>query len=177
MLIGVTAIITILGVGVLQLDAQAPVGPITPFDTFTNGTGTSLTLSSFLAVGTNPGASGMIRLPNGGAIVDRNAANNGDLGIFDTTAANVMRIAYTGITTMQTGATSIQIGGNTSAFPMFKRVSTGVSFRLADDSADAPISAVADVTITNQKATTGQRFACLDTNGKIVSSVTACVGT
>ncbi len=34
-----------------------------------------------------------------------------------------------------------------------------------------------DITLEGEKATTGQRFACLDTNGKIVSSATACVGT
>ncbi len=34
-----------------------------------------------------------------------------------------------------------------------------------------------DIIITGEPATTGQRFACLDTNGKIVSSATACVGT
>ncbi len=70
----------------------------------------------------------------------------------------------------------IELGCLTSACPALKRSSTSVLFRLADDSADAPISA-ADALVTNQKSTTGQRFVCIDTTGKLVSSTTACVGT
>ena len=34
-----------------------------------------------------------------------------------------------------------------------------------------------NVRIPAQKSTTGQRYLCIDTNGQLVSSVTACVGT
>jgi len=39
------------------------------------------------------------------------------------------------------------------------------------------LGATIDLIDPNQKATSGQRFACLDTNGKLVSSPSACVGT
>ena len=42
---------------------------------------------------------------------------------------------------------------------------------------DATGGATANFQIPAQKSTTGQRFACIDTNGQIISSVTACVGT
>lgn len=71
---------------------------------------------------------------------------------------------------------SLQFGGVTSGFPAIKRNGTAINFRLADDSADAPISG-SDVTVTNQKSTTGQRYVCIDTTGKLVSSATACSGT
>ena len=33
------------------------------------------------------------------------------------------------------------------------------------------------VVIPSQKSTTGQRYVCIDTNGNLVSSAVACVGT
>lgn len=43
----------------------------------------------------------------------------------------------------QTGFTSLQFGGTTSSFPELKRTTTAINVRLADDSADANISAAA----------------------------------
>lgn len=41
----------------------------------------------------------------------------------------------------QTDFTRLQFGGTTSSFPAIKRNATALNFRLADDSADAPITA------------------------------------
>ena len=43
--------------------------------------------------------------------------------------------------TGSTGAMILKIGGTTSSFPAIKRNATALNFRLADDSADAPITA------------------------------------
>src|SRR3954468_19160528 len=39
-----------------------------------------------------------------------------------------------------TGFTGLQLGGTTTSFPMLKRNATAVNVRLADDSADAPLT-------------------------------------
>jgi hypothetical protein len=65
------------------------------------------------------------------------------------------------------GATDIAVGRNAAGV---LEVNSGTAGTLRD-------LKLRDITVDNQKATTGQRYACLDTNGKIVSSVTACVGT
>jgi len=49
----------------------------------------------------------------------------------------VITISYTG----STDFSRLQFGGTTSSFPSIKRNATALNFRLADDSADAPITA------------------------------------
>lgn len=62
-----------------------------------------------------------------------------------------------------TGFTRLQLGGTTSSFPSIKRNSTAINLRLADDSADAPLTAGA-TTITGSFTATG-----LVTNADLVS--------
>lgn len=50
-----------------------------------------------------------------------------------------------------TGFTRVQLGGTTASFPAIKRNSTAINLRLADDSADAPLTAGA-TTITGSLA-------------------------
>lgn len=56
---------------------------------------------------------------------------------FDAPSNGVMRLTNNG----QTDFTRLQLGGTTSSFPSIKRSATTTAFRLADDSADSPITA------------------------------------
>jgi hypothetical protein len=47
----------------------------------------------------------------------------------------------------------------------------------ASPGAGLDLGASNNVRIPAQKSSTGQRFVCIDTNGQLVSSTTACVGT
>lgn len=60
-------------------------------------------------------------------------------GIFDGSAGAVL--IFGGQGAGGTWNSLLQLGGTTSSFPALKRSSTTIAFRLADDSADAPISA------------------------------------
>ena len=53
----------------------------------------SLVLGTFASLGTNPAATGAVRLANTGAIKARNFANAADLEIIELTAANVVKLA------------------------------------------------------------------------------------
>ncbi len=65
----------------------------------------------------------------------------------------------------------LMFGGTTDAFPALKRTAADIEI----------VGAAAGITsgliIQSIKATSGTRFVCVDTNGKLVSSATACSGT
>lgn len=103
------------------------------------------TTSSFPALKRNSAAL-QIRLADDSGYANLDAANfNANsgtytLGLFGALAAQsdgVWRLTDNAGTTFG----RIQLGGTSSSFPSIKRSSTTVAFRLADDSADAPISA------------------------------------
>ncbi len=76
-----------------------------------------------------------------------------------------------------TGFSRLQLGGTTSSFPAIKRNSTALNFRLADDSADAPITAGATTLSGQLVSTTGlptiASGACgTTTNGAVVAGST-----
>lgn len=68
----------------------------------------------------------------------------GAAGIFYWNTRSQMQSPSDGVITMWNTANTdfgrLQLGGTTSSFPAIKRSSTTIAFRLADDSADAPIS-------------------------------------
>lgn len=60
----------------------------------------------------------------------------------NTLAAAASILGWNGrVSLLSSSSSMFSIGGSTSAFPALKRNSTAVNFRLADDSADAPITA------------------------------------
>lgn len=74
----------------------------------------------------------------------------------------------------ETGFGLLQLGGTTSSFGAI-----GITNQTNPQVliVDATGSGTADLVIGNQKATTGQRYLCIDTSGKLVSSASACSGT
>lgn len=60
----------------------------------------------------------------------------------------------------------LTFGGTTSAFPAIKRNATALNFRLADDSADAPITSALDTVNVNA-------IAAVSTDGLVLSNATA----
>ncbi|HKS72061.1 MAG TPA: hypothetical protein VJQ82_02620 [Terriglobales bacterium] len=72
------------------------------------------------------------------------------------------------------GFTRLDLGGTTSSFGAIGVTNQTNPIILI---LDASGGATADLEIGNQKSATGQRFVCIDTNGKLVSSASACVGT
>jgi hypothetical protein len=70
--------------------------------------------------------------------------------------------------------TRFQLGGTTAGFAgigVINQTNPVVTI------VDATGGGTADLQIANQKSATGQRYVCIDTNGKLVSSAAACVGT
>ena len=76
----------------------------------------------------------------------------------------------------QTDFTRLQFGGTTSSFPAIKRNATALNFRLADDSADAPITAAA-ATFSGAVTVPGVTTAALTSTGTFTSGAAAQVGT
>lgn len=87
-------------------------------------------------------AAGRIRLDSGFQIVWQNAGTNtariysdaGNIVAFETGASNTERLRIT-------SAGLLTFGGTTSSFPALKRVSAALNVRLADDTADAALTA------------------------------------
>jgi hypothetical protein len=73
-----------------------------------------------------------------------------------------------------TGFTILQFGGTSASWPGLAST-TGANPLLSVQAANG--TGVADFAVPNQKSTTGQRFVCIDTAGKLVSSASACSGT
>lgn len=83
---------------------------------------------------------------------------NGDVAVFQNTNAG-NRLKF-------------QVNNGTGAFILQNRNTA--------DSANLPLqfqTTGGTVALPSQPATTGQRFICIDTNGVLISSATACVGT
>ncbi len=74
---------------------------------------------------------------------------------------------HTSATTASVGIVAGQAQSTTQLFHVDNNSGTAQTY----------IDASYDVTITGQKASTGQRYVCIDTAGKLVSSAAACVGT
>lgn len=82
----------------------------------------SLAASSFLSTGTNPAASGAIRMANATAIEQRNAANAADLQVAGYTAGNVLQVGDGGAVAVEVesllrpGAAGLDLGTISSLF-------------------------------------------------------------
>lgn len=70
--------------------------------------------------------------------------------------------------------TALYFGGTTATAPAILTTIQTNPYLSVEDAASTH---TANLRIPSQKATTGQRYACIDTNGQIVSSATACSGT
>lgn len=132
------------------------------------GTGTTqtLTFQTTSGVGTtnadmifkvgNNGATEALRITNAGALsTSFNISSNSILAAGILRAGATQTIGWNGRSNMTSPADSqivlfnnastdfarLMFGGTTSSFPSLKRSSTAIAFRLADDSADAPITA------------------------------------
>jgi hypothetical protein len=113
-----TAGLTSQGAGTLNL-AALYANNILIVDSSGNVTGANITASNNLSLG---GANTFAFTGRTGM----QSPSDGNLTLFNNAA---------------TGFTSLKLGGATASFPEIKRNATAVNFRLADDSADAPITA------------------------------------
>lgn len=93
-----------------------------------NPTVTTVTASTALIVGTTPATSGEIRLPNGGQVTFRNAANAANYNLLGTSGGTNILILG------DPSAPLIGIAGATSSFPAIQRTSASLAIRLADNS-------------------------------------------
>lgn len=105
-------------------------------NTFTGAsTGTSWTLTTPTLSGTT----------TAGAIVSSSTITAGAGSGFTWSGRSTMRSPSDGLVGLYNSATTdfgrLQLGGTTSSFPAIKRSGTSVAIRLADDSADAPLTA------------------------------------
>ncbi len=92
------------------------------------------------------GPSGTSKIDGSGNITGLALAAGAASGIF-WTGRSAMSSPSDGIILLSndavTGFTRLQLGGTTASFPAIKRNATALNFRLADDSADAPITSAA----------------------------------
>ena len=86
--------------------------------------------STYRARGSGSNANPTIIRSNSGNLIFYADSSKTDLGTYTPTER--FRITSTGL---------VAFGGSTSSFPAIKRNGTAINFRLADDSADAPITA------------------------------------
>lgn len=91
----------------------------------------------FLRLGGTASGSGRIRMTNTDAINARNAANNGDIVMLDTTSGNVVRIGASGATGVELTLGNLYFVGETSATPMLHSSGATIQALLADQSARA----------------------------------------
>lgn len=100
---------------------------------------TTLTLSTALAVGTNPATTGGIRLANNVYVVGRNGANSGDINLIAANTVNDVIVGDTNaanhITLSIASGGLLTFNGITASFPALKRSGTALEVKLADDSA------------------------------------------
>ena len=102
----------------------------------------------------------------------RVAAGNSNLGLIIANNSQIKSGSDGNFTLYNNAATAfslLQFGGTTSSFPAIKRSSATLAFRLADDSADAAISALS---ITTSTAATFHTTSVALTNGAGASTGT-----
>jgi hypothetical protein len=100
------------------------------------------------------------------------ASNNFIIG---WSTRSVLRSPASGLITLLNSAgddfSRLMFGGTTDAFPALKRTAADIEI------VGAAEGITSGLIIQSIKATSGTRFVCVDTNGKLVSSTTACSGT
>lgn len=98
---------------------------------------TNITVSGFASFGSTPASTGSIRLSNTNAINSRNAANNGDLLLLDTTAGNILRLGASGVGGVELTVGNLYFVGETSATPLLHSSGATIQALLGDQSARA----------------------------------------
>ena len=116
-----------------------------------NGQVTVSTASNIFTINQGAGAGGIFSLYHFGSSIGASCRSDAYWGWSSTTSADatadvVMKRGGAGILTLGNAATitdfnRLQFGGTTSSYPSLKRNSAALQVRLADDSADAPITA------------------------------------
>ncbi len=135
----------------LSTGAITAAGAITATGLITGGaglviTGTgvfsgSVTVPALISANVNPASAGFVRLAQADCVLWRNVGNSANEGLC-TDAGDRLSVSQAG-GMLLTGATPyLRFGGTTASFPMWKQVTTALQARLADDSNDAPISAL-----------------------------------
>lgn len=121
--------------------------------TVTNGidlSGITIGTSAFKSSGFNVSGSGNITAGD---------VQVGSANAFYWTSRSHVRSPADGYVTLydaaETGFTLLQFGGGTASFPAWKRVSAGLSARLADDSADAVLTAASFIPSSSSAPTNG----------------------
>ncbi len=124
--------------------------------------------ASYFQTGTSPATSGSVRLSNTGSLRSMNAAASSSIEIVAVDASDNVTFGVNGgqyptayifrlggsDTFTQNGGASLdwvssstnpifKFGGTSASFPALRRVSTALAIRLADNSADAPLTAAA----------------------------------
>jgi hypothetical protein len=150
--------------------------------------GTSVTSPAFISATSTPAASGIVRLANIDAICWRNVASSAD-ECFSVDASDRLLASFAGGLTLTGAQPYVRLGGTTASFPMLKPLGTTVAARLADDSADAPLSASTltyngNVTIAGacstgqvETATSSTAVSCQNFESVQASSITTNTGT
>ncbi len=132
--------------------------------------------------GSGGGSPGVLTASNSGAIA------MGDVfeGTLQATGVGsiVFGLANGGHSLQATGTAAVAIGQNVqananNAMTLGNGVtnSTANTMMIGFSGASTVTVSSSNLTIPQQKATTGQRYACIDTSGNIVSSASACSGT
>lgn len=170
------------GLGSLTLTTITPTqGTITASDPFINHTATwnnaGVTFTNIfsnvtdtasgaasLLMDLQKGGSSFFSVSKGGTVTAAGNAVIGASGTYNFSGRSKMSSSADGILTMTdtagTAFTRLTLGGTTSSFPAIKRNSAALNFRLADDSADANITAGGATlsTIALPQASTGIGF-------------------
>lgn len=106
---GVTLTNAVTGTGAMVLATSPTL--VTPV--IGAATGTSLVLSSFLSVGTNPASAGAARFANNVNLAGRNAANNADVTMMKVNGTNQVDVAPDGAA-IRWGTTVVALGGGSA---------------------------------------------------------------
>lgn len=123
---------TALGPAVIGNGPALSTGAIVAHDTITG--------TAFISFCANPATVGTFRLCSTDSIMFRNNGNSANQGISADTLDRGIWSFGGGM--LMTGANpNLFFGGTTASFPRIKRTATALNVRLADDSADAPITA------------------------------------
>lgn len=116
-----------------------------------------------------------------GGYMDATAGFNvGSSGYIGWSSRVYMRASSDGVFKLgnnaETDFNRLQFGGTGATYPSIKRNATALNFRLADDSADAPITAAA-ATFSGALTVPGVTTAALTSTGTFTSGAGAQVGT
>ena len=124
----------------IQICYNAPTGSPSNYANLTVGATGNLTIAPSGGTTAITGA-----ITSTGSIIAGTTLTSGSANAHSWSSRSVIRSPSDGVISLANNAEAdfgrLQFGGTTSSFPAIKRSSTTLAFRLADDSADAPISA------------------------------------